>query len=217
MSPVNAACIRQAALPRFRPDVTLRVNRNAGICQQRTAHELEVHDYKWLRPWLPSCISGNGLNRIVSCGQDRDEPMKRHRGFSLLELLIVVAIILIIATIAIPSLLRSRQSANESAAVASLRNLNTAQVAYLSTSGGIYGSVNNLVSAGLLDSRYQSLMSGYDIVVTLSVDSLDFTGNATARGPNDGRFDYFTRPDYVIRYSNTASRAPTGLSGEPVR
>ena len=43
--------------------------------------------------------------------------MKKNQGFSLLELLIVVAIILIIATIAIPSLLRSRQSAEESAAV----------------------------------------------------------------------------------------------------
>src|SRR6266508_2188865 len=54
--------------------------------------------------------------------------MKTTRGFSLLELLIVVAIILIIATIAIPSLLKSRQAANESAAVSNVRNLNTAEV-----------------------------------------------------------------------------------------
>src|SRR5262245_46878102 len=59
--------------------------------------------------------------------------MKSNRGFSLLELLIVVAIILIIATIAIPSLLRSRQAAQESSAVAQLRTINTAQVTYLSS------------------------------------------------------------------------------------
>src|SRR3954468_4773660 len=78
---------------------------------------------------------------------------KTNKGFSLLELLIVVAIILIIATIAIPSLLRSRQAANESAAVANLRTINTAQVTYLSSSGGNYGAISNLMTAGLLDSR----------------------------------------------------------------
>ena len=81
---------------------------------------------------------------------------KKDSGFSLLELLIVVAIILIIATIAIPSLLRSRQAANESAAVANLRTINTAQVTYLSTAGGNYGDVNALVTAGLLDTRFSS-------------------------------------------------------------
>jgi prepilin-type N-terminal cleavage/methylation domain-containing protein len=143
--------------------------------------------------------------------------MKNNNGFSLLELLIVVAIILIIATIAIPSLLRSRQAANESAAVANLRNLNTAEVGYSSSHAGVFGSVTDLVSAGLLDDRYYSLMSGYDISVTLSTNALDYTATATARGSNDGRFDYYTLPDYVIRYSTLAARAPTGLSGEPVR
>src|SRR6202051_1698584 len=56
--------------------------------------------------------------------------MKKQKGFSLIELLIVVAIILIIAAIAIPNLLRSKMAANEASAVGSVRSINTAQVAY---------------------------------------------------------------------------------------
>lgn len=57
--------------------------------------------------------------------------MQKQRGFSLIELLIVVAIILIIAAIAIPNLIRAKISANQAAAVASLRSLSTAQIQYL--------------------------------------------------------------------------------------
>jgi len=59
--------------------------------------------------------------------------MRKQMGFSLIELLIVVAIILIIAAIAIPNLLRARMAANESSAVASIRTINTAMVTYNST------------------------------------------------------------------------------------
>jgi prepilin-type N-terminal cleavage/methylation domain-containing protein len=136
-------------------------------------------------------------------------------GFSLLELLIVVAIILIIATIAIPSLVRSRQAANESAAASTLQLFNASQTIYLTATGG-FGTVAQLVADGLIDDRFLSAKSGYVFGGTLAGDRLNYEITATAVSANSGRYDYYTSPDSVLRYTTNASRAPAGMAGLPL-
>jgi prepilin-type N-terminal cleavage/methylation domain-containing protein len=107
--------------------------------------------------------------------QKSRKKQNQKRGFSLIELLIVVAVILIIAAIAIPNLLRSRIAANEASAVGSLRTLNTSEVTYNTTYPGVgfacsfgvlgppsSGAAASSSAAGLIDSNLAGgIKSGY--------------------------------------------------------
>lgn len=145
---------------------------------------------------------------------------RKNRGFSLLELLIVVAIILIIATIAIPSLLRSRQAAHEAAAVATLRTINTAEVTYLSTASGKFGKMQDLVDNALMPSNFggtNPVVSGYLFDVNpVGSYNTDFLATAVPASPNDGRYGYYTTPDGTVRFVTTTGLFPAGSSGMPV-
>jgi type IV pilus assembly protein PilA len=138
----------------------------------------------------------------------------KQRGFSLIELLIVVGIILVIAAIAIPNLLRARASANEASAVGTLRTINTACQNYASSYGiGYPAALDNLGPAAVPSSTSADLLdavviggskSGYSFVYVAGtpvngiINTYTITADPLSRG-NSGVRGFFTYQSLVIR------------------
>lgn len=139
--------------------------------------------------------------------------MKNQKGFSLVELLVVVIIIAIIAAIAIPSLLASRRAANEASAVSSLRTIHSAQATYFSTSGSntSYGTLAQLGTAGLIDSVLSGASgqkSGYQFTATLG--TAIYCAKADPITPGTTGDSYFGIETEGVIYKHTATLACAG-------
>jgi len=149
----------------------------------------------------------------------------RQAGFSLIELLIVVAIILIIAAIAIPSLISSRMSANEASAVESLRTIQSSLTAYAITypavgyaaqltdlgDGGTSPCAPTTIQACMIDNTLANgIKSGYVVTYVQDASNTPSTGYTLNADPisrgSTGRRSFFTNTPGVVRY-NTAAAA----------
>ena len=147
----------------------------------------------------------------------------KQKGFSLIELLIVVAIILIIAAIAIPNLLRSKMAANEASAVGSMRTINTSAVAYSTTYGTYPAALSDLgpstaptsTAADLIDSVLAAgTKSGYTFVYTAGTGDQSYSLTGDPVSTSTGQRHFYTDQSGVIRYdlSTTATSASNPLS-----
>ncbi len=158
--------------------------------------------------------------------------MKNEQGFSLIELLIVVAIIAIIAAIAVPSMLTSRMAANEAGAVEGVRTIGSAEAAYAAVNNQQYAALQTLVDGTFLDTRYADASAGFNGYKYAAGTVTGAPAAATAALPNGfaftgtpitadstGCFIYGIAADQVVRFVNVAgtASAPAGMSaGDPI-
>ncbi|MCA8960005.1 MAG: prepilin-type N-terminal cleavage/methylation domain-containing protein [Planctomycetes bacterium] len=132
---------------------------------------------------------------------------KRREGFTLIELMIVVAIIAIIAAIAIPSLLAARISGNEASAISSLRTMSTVGEQYRTRFGSYATTLADMQTAGYIDNVLGSgSKSGYDFTFTGGATTWSCTADPSIAG-RTGERGFFADESGVIRFvtSGTAS------------
>jgi len=141
--------------------------------------------------------------------------MKNQQGFSLVELLIVVAIIAIIAAIAVPSLMTARMATNEASAIQGCRTIGSAEIAYSAVNNQSYTDLATLVTQSYLDSRYNTGINGYSYTAGAPTGYTGATTPATggfgfvADANGQGRYKYSIAPDQVVRYEGLATNAPS--------